>query len=166
MQGSRYDLRPEDELVQDFIAAASERYEDGSVLLAGGRSYGSIYMAGYAAEMLLKSACFFFLGATAASRAEDFRRRAKSAAETHGLDTSLAESGHSVAYWYRLLLTLRRQAGRDSPFARELQAHVVAIHSQFFVEMRYRTGAASAVDARDVLAAVSWLEHNHRTLYT
>ena len=51
------------ETVQDFERASAEKLREGAVLLSAGALGGGIYLLGYAAEMVLKNACFLFDGA-------------------------------------------------------------------------------------------------------
>jgi hypothetical protein len=46
------------ETVGSFLAAADQRFKDAEALEAAGRRLGAVYLYGYAAEMLIKSAYF------------------------------------------------------------------------------------------------------------
>ena len=48
--------------IREFRSAGRQRFDDGLALAAVGRRTGAIYLWGYAAEMILKSAYFSVVG--------------------------------------------------------------------------------------------------------
>lgn len=54
----RRQIQANPETVAEFDLAAEQRYWDGCQLITLGRGLAGIYLLGYAAEMILKHACF------------------------------------------------------------------------------------------------------------
>ena len=157
------------ETLQDFGLAEEERYWEGLELMVAGRLGAGIYLMGFAAEMLLKAACFRINGANP----RDLTRPMLGPARTEGRAHFPAidhESYHSLLFWGELLLSRRRRHGGLAPFSpafRNTFTHCVhSVYSIWWIEMRYRPDQASVADAGQVYEHVSWLRNNHLSLWS
>lgn len=153
------------ETVQDFEIAADERFEEGLELLTLGRLGAGIYLLGYAAEMLLKNACYRFAGADLTDPVAGFWGPALARGRGYGLQP---ESSHSVRFWAYTLRADRVGAGQPLPMSTdaELCATVHRLYDNWWVEMRYRPDQALSAEAEEVLDDVGWLRSNYNALWS
>jgi len=156
------------ETIQGFEAAAEEKYEDGFNLLASDSPGSGVYLMGYAAEMLLKSAYFRIAGLgvnTPITRQELAQARAE--ATRLGVSTD-AEHFHNVAFWSELIIKKRLQQSRGLalPLTTELDLRSRRLAQNWFVEMRYHfLQGVTAQDLEDVLDDVVWIKSSHEELW-
>ncbi len=156
------------ETIASFEAAAEEKYEDGFNLMASASPGNGIYLMGYAAEMLLKSAYFRILGlAEVTPITWQHLTRARSDAATLGV-TASDEHFHNVEFWGELVIKKRTQQARGlSPaLETELAQRTQRLALNWFVEMRYRSlqGVAKQ-DIEDVLDDVIWIKSNQERFW-
>jgi hypothetical protein len=160
----RYRIQSDPETIQDLELASEEKYWEGVELLAAGRRGGGIYLLGYAAEMILKNACFVFDGARPADPVSlgpvgSFGNRY--------LPTIGRESYHSLWFWLHVLLAKRHRKGRS--LAHQLDAPLVQrtrrIYGIWTVEMRYQPDRSMESEGRCVYDDVTWIrDHRHELM--
>jgi hypothetical protein len=151
------------ETVQDQTRSAELRLDEAVTLYLDGKYHSAIYMAGLAAEMFLKTACFFVSGAKNA----DPIRLLVGAVNRKAHKSARYKSGHSLLFWYEELLARRRRARLG--ISNDLKQIVSSLSSDWFNEMRYRPGRRpdpepSDPDALDFLEHVEWLGKNYNAL--
>ena len=152
--------------VQDFDLAAEERWLDVQELLARGHGTGAVYLAGYVAEFLLKSAVLRFDGAP--PYAEVYPRLGplkKWAAKTlPGLPFT---NYHDVWFWAHVLRKKRADQGRplDAPVAQNLMRTAYRVSRRWSVELRYFGFEVATASARSVFEDVAWIKKSHPTLW-
>jgi len=167
-------LQSTTETVQDLILAAEERYWEALELMVQGHPFVGIYLAGYTAEMLLKTAAFRFDGA----RPGDFVAPRLAPAKHYGnsfFPHVAFESAHSLRFWAAFLEQKRAAAGNPLPnsLAIELNQRVDRMHTTWWVSMRYRSAAvastvSTAIQAEtiDLLDDVDWLRKHNTDLWS
>lgn len=162
--GYRATLEATPETVQDLEVSAARRLEEATELFVCGRHHTAIYVAGLSAEMYLKTACYFLGGAAPGDQAAPFFAAARPGRRRYVPPfTADFESGHGLWFWSQELLARRqRQSLRGSP-NRFLQVSA-ALYMDWYVEMRYRPGCATADDAAQFVTHVEWLANNHALL--
>jgi hypothetical protein len=155
------------ETVQDLVLAAEHRYWEGLELMVHEQPYAGIYLMGYAAEMLLKTACFFFDGARpvdpAQARLAPIRRLGR-----HHLPGVPDDHFHSLTFWTEALALTRHLADRplDPDLLAGLRACAARIGTNWWVEMRYRPAQGAAPHGLAVYTDVSWIRLNHHALWS
>ena len=100
------------ETVQELEDASEVRYRESILLLDSEETRtAGVYLLGYAAEMLLKTAYFRFVGAASSDAVADLLGAAKAAARVlqRGVDS---ENYHSAIFWAQLLVLSRHQEKR------------------------------------------------------
>ena len=154
--------------------AAEERYWEAFELIVQGHPFAGIYLAGYTAEMLLKTAAFRFDGA----RPADFVAPRLVPAKNYGASFFPSipyESAHSLRFWVAFLEQKRAAAGQPipNPLKVELTRRVDRVHDTWWVSMRYRSAvvtsivsSAAQVETIDVLEDVDWLRKHHTDLWS
>lgn len=137
-------------------AAAETRLWDALTLAAGDteRGAGAIYLMGYVAEILLKTAYCEFAKLAPNDPVYPFLRA--SAAATHNLTGLL-----------NILINTRITTGvpLDPVFAGNLIRHIDTIQSHCEVTMRYYDFAATAYEVEEVFASVEWIRRNYDLLW-
>jgi hypothetical protein len=169
-------LQSPGETIQDIDAAAEERYWEAYELAVQGHHFAAIYLFGYVAEMLLKSAGFRFDGA----RPGDFVGPRLAPAKAYGLARFPLigpESYHSLLFWVAFLQEKRTDAGRalsGSLFA-ELSLRIHRIYDRWWVSMRYRAANLPPLSTSPVslnnevlqmIEDITWLRTNHPSLWS
>ncbi len=108
------------ETVQEFDLAAREKYREGEVLLASGHRGAGVYLLGYSAEMLLKSAYFRFVKSqiglrkvTSTITGPMLRNAAREGIRLHIRYDP--ESYHSLLFWGLLLSAIRKDQADPLP---------------------------------------------------
>ncbi|AGP39313.1 hypothetical protein BE04_00110 [Sorangium cellulosum] len=160
--------------MQDLILAAEERYWDAYELAVQGRDFAAIYLAGFTAEMLLKTAGFRFNGIALGQETGPLLgpARAFGQARFPAIDH---ESYHSLRFWLAYLEHKRADAGRplDPALLNELRVRVARAYETWWVAMRYRSSATPDVRAVGNLAEVltlledvGWIMNNHTLLWS
>lgn len=163
----RSQLSGSHETVQDLVLAAEERYWEGLELMVHQRSHAGVYLMGYAAEMLLKTACFLFDGAKPAEPAQPRLVPTKKLGEANFPDVP-HESFHSLAFWAAALEYKRSVAGRPlaPPVLAALRSATLGLYDTWWVEMRYRPSGATIVDCLQLVDSVSWIRAHHTALWS
>ena len=122
---------------------------------------------GYTAEMLLKTACFFFDGARPAEPAQP-RLAPTRRLGRKSFPAVLDESFHSLKFWAIALEHKRVAAGRPlaGPLLAALHATVGRLYDTWWVEMRYRPPQAASAECLMLHEDVSWIRANHTALWS
>jgi hypothetical protein len=156
------------ESVQDIALSAERRLDEAEQLLYKGRHHTSIYLAGLAAEMFLKSALAYLRGAAPANPIDAYLEPVRRAYARRGRLSRDFESGHGLWFWSQVLIQERQARGLPMPrrFHRNLLANCAMLYADWFVAMRYRPGYASQHEALNFLATVEWFKSNHVALIT
>ncbi len=154
------------ETVQGLVLAADERYWEGYELLLAGRSFASIYLWGYVAEMLLKSAALRFDGAQPSELVGPRLGPAKTKAKELIGDID-PENYHSLVFWALLLRELRRRKNQafHPSIGKELSNRAKRLYVHWRVNMRYRKLVIGADDAKKVLEDVDWFRRQSNQLW-
>lgn len=115
-------------------------------------------MLGYAAEMILKHACFRVDLARPADPASGFFGPIKTWMKVHHPQVE-KESYHSLLFWGYYLRSKRRAEGKPLPLPIdwELVRRVRRLYSVWSVGLRYRDWTAPAKETGFVFEDVTWL---------
>ena len=154
------------ETVQEFEFSSREKAQEGEVLIAGGYNGAGIYLLGYSAEMMLKTAYFRFTGASWSDRIQPRLGSALTAARI--LVPHVAhESYHSLKFWSLLLRETRRY--RHKALTPLLDAQFISrtrrLHQNCWIGLRYRRDQATMLEAITVQEDVTWLQRNYLSLW-
>lgn len=134
--------------------------------MSGGYGGAGMYLMGYSAEMLLKSAYFRFSGAQPADRIAALLGPAQQTAQRL-IPGVPRETFHSLRFWALLLRAKRRQqndplpAALDAPFVSRTRR----LYQNWWIGMRYRPDSAQPREALILLDDVDWLRANHGKLW-
>ena len=157
----RSDWDSELETPQLLEVALIDRYEAAYEILPLAEWDATIYLFGYVAEMILKTAYFRVIGNSLADLVKPMLVPARNngAALIPGISY---ESYHSLRFWSELLRAERNIQGRGLPAATEniLIQYTNLLYDKWMVEMRYHPNKANEADAREVAEAVQWLFDN------
>ena len=136
-------------------SAAEQRYWDGLALaLAGaGSETGALYLLGYVAEMLLKTAYFRVVGIPASDDIASHLRAAHRDARWRGGNL------HSLPSWFYLLNDVRFFQGNpwNPVLASSIERHVLTVDAHWRETLRYTPFAATDAELEEALASVDWL---------
>ncbi len=159
-----------DETILEFQSAAEDRSWEAISLMTDKYYAGGIYLIGYVAEMLLKSAYFAFRGERLTAPVFPLLAPAWSVGCGY-FPASYSPSSrdyHNLDFWARLLREERHRGGMDLPWHLDAEYlyHTRRLYMTWWVEMRYRHAQATSQDAEDALEAVSWLRKHYVTLAT
>ncbi len=154
----RQTLQSDPETLQHLELAADARLEEARALLASGHTTASVYLAGYAAEMTLKTATFRVEGARPGDLVGPHLGPARARARKLIGDID-DENFHSILFWALLLRATRKHKGQPltPQLAREVLGRSQHVHERWNVTMRYRANLCGLIDARSVLENVGWL---------
>ena len=156
------------ETVRGFEAAAEEKYEDGFNLMASSSPGNGLYLMGYAAEMLLKSAYFRLIGlGETVPITRQHLQQARSEAKSAGVVT-VDEQFHNVEFWGELIIKIRlgQSRGFSETFAASLKHHTKRLAQNWFVDLRYQSlQGISKQDLEDALDDVIWIKSNHEKFW-
>jgi len=145
--------------VQDLEMSAYRRLDEATALYVVERNHTAIYVAGLAAEMYLKTACFFLGGAKPADPVAAFLEAVRPRKYRPAFDADY-EAGHGLLFWAEELKSRRERL--RLPKAPSLFSRVIdGICMDWFVGMRYRPGCATGEDAARFITYVEWLASNH-----
>jgi hypothetical protein len=167
-------LEPISETVQDLVLAAEERYWDAYELAAQGRVFAAIYLAGFTAEMLLKTAGFRFVGVGPGYPIQPLLAPAKTFGAQH-FPAVPCEQYHSLRFWTAFLEHKRIVSVRplDPVLLAELRTRTDRVYATWWVAMRYRTSTipaavavAAAGEVLGLLEDVDWILKNHSRLWS
>jgi hypothetical protein len=160
--GYRATLEQSPETVQDLELSAPNRLQEAMQLLVAGRHHTAIYLAGLAAEMYLKTACFFVDGAAPATFVDAVLGPVARRQYNPPFKADF-ESGHGLWFWSQELIHRRTRLNKPRPPNRYLQV-VAALYVDWFVGMRYRPGSATRDEAVAFVSNVEWIANNHARL--
>lgn len=154
----------QDESIDGFEAAAEDMYEAGFNLMASAQSGQGVYLMGYVAEMLLKSAYFRLRGFAAQQviTMTDLR----DAVQRHHLALP-AEKFHDLELWAQLIVAERALASlSNASMEGDLQTKATRLNTNWSVKMRYYVlQGVVKQDLEDVLDDVVWIKSNHKDFW-
>lgn len=144
--------------VQDLVLASEERFWEGIELLVAGRRGAGIYLLGYAAEMILKVACFVADGARPYHPVEGRLAPARRWARDHRPGVR-HEGYHSLWFWAAVLRRKRALRGRPLPGSVDapLMQRVHRMQGIWVVGLRYKPDEAEHREAETFLDDVAWI---------
>jgi hypothetical protein len=126
-----------------------------------------MYLAGYAAEMLLKAAYFRLAGWSIdqSITLHDLRNARVYAIGTLGLPWP-GNNLHDLSSWRTLLIAERINRGRRHPVRvrRRLDGHVNRLQINWSPDLRYQTNRPTRAELRVTLDAAEWLLRHFRAL--
>lgn len=149
-------------------AAAEERFQDALLLsLSGGREGGAIYLFGYVAEILLKTAYSRYAGKGSGELPFDFLK-ADMAQGSMGATRSGRVDLHSLAGLCEFLIDARAAQSQRMASSTEglLRSHIAVIESHWNVRMRYSAFPATVGEMRDTYQSTSWIRTNYDDLWS
>ena len=162
----RYRLEQQQESLLSFELAANAKYLEGHDLMFRGYGGAGMYLMGYSAEMLLKSAYFRFSGAQPGDRIAALLGPAKQTAQRLIPGIS-PEGNHSLRYWALLLKAKRNRQNNPIPVA--LDASFVSrtrrLYQNWWVAMRYRPDSSEPLEVLSFLDDMNWLRANYEKLW-
>lgn len=155
------------ETLSDLAWAAEQRHREADALRLAGYPSGAIYLYGLASEMILKNACFRFLGSTAATTVQAQLGPARTWMKTNAPAVD-PESYHSLIFWTDYLILRRLERGR--PLSREftglLRHHVTnRLCFDWKIDVRYRFEDVNPLEASRVSADANWLKSEKDRLW-
>lgn len=150
----------QDESITGFEAAAEDMYEAGFDLMASPQSGQGVYLMGYVAEMLLKSAYFRLRGF--APQQVITMGDLRDAVQRHHI-TLPPEKYHDLELWAQLILAERALSSLSDPAMENgLQTKATRLNTNWSVKMRYHAlQGIVKQDLVDVLDDVVWMKSNH-----
>lgn len=152
--------------IQEFCAVARLRFDEASRLAVAGDRLAAIYLGGYAAEMLLKSAYFRLTGRGQKDPIsfQDISNVRLYAHQTFGF--ARQQNLHDLTYWTTLLVEERKRRTMAYPkrFARSLQAQVQRLYLNWREDLRYKANRPYQGEVTAVLRGVQWLLGQYRFL--
>ena len=132
------------------------------------RGYGGagMYLMGYSAEMLLKSAYFRFSGAQPTDRIAALLGPAQQTAQRLIPGIS-RETYHSLRFWALLLRAKRRQQNNPLPLAVDAPfvSRTRRLYQNWWIGMRYRPDSAQPRETLILLDDMDWLRANYGRLW-
>lgn len=150
--------------LQDADLAAEERLEEGRFLVVNGYFAAGVYLLGYVAETLLKTAYV----RVAHPRARPGYNLGAALREAHIVGGVLLpytdpDGFHSIRFWAMLLEGVRRGQEREMAAVLRLpfEAHTEYLHRYWKVDMRYLPGDVRPAEAVQYESSVLWLRTNH-----
>jgi hypothetical protein len=152
--------RRKPDCISEFRAAARWRFQDGVSLAGAGRRTATIYLWGYAAEMLLKAAYFHAIGfsATRPITPADLRGAVANAPR---LGFSWAGNLHSLESWARLLVTTRASipglAYAVRGFANQVVIRCRQLQRLWSEILRYHQNVAYLYEVKQAREVANWL---------
>jgi len=147
------------ECIQEFRAAASQRYLDGVTLMSQSRRTAAIYLWGYAAEMTLKAAYFQAVGFPASQRIVN--ADLKSARNTATGWQIQFRNYHDLHCWGQLLVETHIRSpimGHSrGGMGSQVLAHTKSLDQVWRETIRYHKNVAYPHEANRMLSGVDWL---------
>ena len=153
--------------IREFRSAGRQRFDDGLALAAVGRRTGAIYLWGYAAEMILKSAYFSVVGLDESAEItwKGHLRTAIQSGRAIGIAWPPSGEGHNIRAWAELLIAERASSPATAyaaPFDIEVQKRGQRLERLWRETLRYRKNYAYLHEVRQVREAAEWLlVHSH-----
>ncbi len=143
--------------------AATQRFWDALALATAeaGHEAGAVYLLGYVAEMLIKTAYFRFVGVPAGRDIAPALRIVRS----HSLWTG--RNLHDLRSWIDFLIDIRRLQGLplSPPTAGMVRIQVLKIEVHWRESLRYTSQAATLAELDETFTGVEWLRDNHALLW-
>lgn len=156
----------ERDTIGEFERAWLARRREANVLHRAKRNYWAVYTAGYVIEMVLKAACFRFLGLSEGESLRPFlnRRVANEQAARYGI--TRPQNLHDLVFWARLLLAARDSDGKSLPLEvnNALMNHVQRSAQHWRETMRYRDSIRASREYDSVNRCMMWVVLNYATL--
>jgi len=144
--------------------AAETRFWDGLALAAGESDHaaGAVYLLGYVAEMLLKTAYFRFVGVPPGENLAPHLRAVRAHAAWTGRNL------HDLRSWVDFLVDVRRLQGQPLPpaFAGQARVQTLAVDVHWRESLRYTSLPALDLELSQVYDGVEWLRLNHTALWS
>jgi hypothetical protein len=143
--------------------AAEQRFWDGLALASGvvDHRLGGVYLLGYSAEMLLKTAYFRFVGVPPGDDIAPYLRAVRAHALWRGRNL------HDLRSWLDFLLDFRRAQGH--PVALSIaglaRIQVLAVDVHWRESLRYASLRPLDQELNQVYESVEWLRNNHALLW-
>jgi len=144
------------EMLQDLLPAAKERLVDARAVLTHGSPTGSVYLAGYSVEMVLKHAALRVdrVSLTAPPKAAAAVTRARLKAEVGEVEP---EHYHSLRFWALILRAAwRSRRGVVPEIVNEAVSKAERLYQGWMVDMRYRSMMIAPKDAMEFFRHASW----------
>lgn len=139
------------EMVQDLVPAARERLGDAQAALASGSPTGSVYLAGYSVEMVLKHAAFRAEGLQPYAYVRDALAPARGRLNAW-LGPVDHDAYHSLEFWALLLRETHRHRRGEVPANVSIAIRAACrLHECWQVALRYRSAMVSVPDAQSFL---------------
>jgi hypothetical protein len=149
-------IEAQPEMVQELVSAGRERLGDAQAVLTGGSATGSVYLAGFGVEMVMKHAALRAAGFRPDAIVRDSLALARGRLEKW-LGPVDHESYHSLEFWALLLReTFRHRKGNVPAHIAQAVKRACHLHQGWLVDLRYHSGMVSVADAREFLLAASW----------
>lgn len=146
--------------------AAEQRYWDGLALATSdtGHEAGAIYLLGYVAEMLLKTACF---RTAEIGPHDDLWARHGAFDQVKTFASWTGRNLHDLTGWLQFLIDIRQAIGRplDPVTAGLMTAAVLDVNAHWRESLRYRFSAALESELDAVADNVEWLRLNYDRLW-
>ena len=158
-------LRPDS--IDEFDAAADERFRDAVRLADADRRTAAIYLFGYAVEMLLKAGSLRLVGYADVDPVTTAALRQYIGVDNNSIARSLGMAGtknlHDLTSWAELVVAYRSAHGpkySDVAFADALRTHVKTIHRFWSESLRYHRNIAYNYEVEQVRSASQWVIDN------
>jgi hypothetical protein len=156
MHWVRTAIEAQPEMVQGLVPAGRERLGDAQAVLTGGSATGSVYLAGFCVEMVLKHAALRTEGLQPFSSVRDSLAPARGRLE-HWLGPVEHESYHSLEFWALLLReTFRHRKGNVPAHIGHAVGRACQLYQGWLVALRYHSAMISTTDAQEFLRAAGW----------
>lgn len=154
------------ETLQDIELAAGEKYKEGCALKGAGYDGAAIYLLGYTAEMVLKYACFRYMGEPGNRQVRGLLAPARNRARAY-LPGISVEGYHSVWFWAMWLRKQRQLDGRfwRSSFDHRYLQSTRRIYQNWVAQMRYQVDQCLPDEAELMIEEVEWLIKNWMRLW-
>ena len=149
-------------------AAARHRYLDGLLLATSDRERltGAMYLLGYVAEILVKTAYYRLRGVRPFDDVADELHGMRNRARTLGFPWQ--GNWHNLESLAGLLVVERAATGSpmEPLFAAEFQARAASVGGHWSEILRYKEAATFESELDEVFESVEWLVANHAQLWS
>jgi len=162
------------ETILEVETAAHDRLVDTLGLIVEAQYHGAVYIAGYVAEILLKTAWVRFTGGLGSTllyssfASAPLRLNHLYSVHRPGIVVPAKESFHSIQFWRDLLILERASAG--NPYTRAFEGVLVLntdqLYDLWWVEARYRHNDATLLEATTAYDLTDWVLKNHSALWS
>lgn len=152
-------------MVQQLVPAARERLGDAHAALTTGSPTGSVYLAGYGVEMVLKHAALRTEGLPPHATVRDALAPARGRLGAW-LGPIEHESYHSLEFWALLLReTFRHRRGAVPALVKSAVQSACHLHQCWQVALRYRSALVAGPDAKEFLRMAGWFPSHANELW-